>query len=57
MITNGEELGLVLEVANNLKEIGIDTKVYSVPCMKNIKREVKTLKSKTTYSPKLILSF
>ena len=40
LISQGEELGLVLKVSNNLRELGIDTKVYSIPCRKNIKKEV-----------------
>lgn len=39
LISHGEELGIVLEVSNNLRELGIDTKVYSIPCKKNIKKE------------------
>lgn len=41
LLANGEELGIVMELSQNLKEIGIDTKVYSVPCMKNISKELK----------------
>lgn len=49
LIANGEELGLVIEVAKNLKEINIDTKVLSVPCMKNINDKLKKeLKEKRT---------
>ena len=49
LITNGEELGLLLKVASNLDSIGINTKVLSVPCMKNIKEsdKEKLLKEKT----------
>ncbi len=36
LIANGEELGLAIEVSKSLKELGIDTKVYSALCMKNI---------------------
>lgn len=49
LISNGEELGLVLEVSKNLKEIGIDNRVYSVPCFKNIKlKDKEELKKKKT---------
>ena len=41
LLANGEELGLVMEVSKNLKEIGIDSKVYSVPCLKNMSPELK----------------
>ncbi|MBQ8892649.1 MAG: transketolase [Bacilli bacterium] len=37
LIANGEELGIVLKVSKNLKEIGVDNKVFSIPCKKNIK--------------------
>ena len=40
LISHGEELGLVLKVSSNLRELGIDTKVYSIPCKKNMKKEV-----------------
>ncbi len=42
LIANGEELGIVMELSKNLKEIGIDTKVYSAPCMKNISNSLKS---------------
>lgn len=49
LISNGEELGIVLRVAKNLKELGIDSKVFSVPCPKNIKNTKKDLfKNKQT---------
>ncbi len=41
LLANGEELGIVMEVSKNLKEIGIDSKVYSVPCLKNMSHELK----------------
>ena len=48
LIANGEELGIVLNVSKNLKEIGIDNKVYSIPCKKNIKEDINDLlKGKT----------
>jgi len=34
LLSNGEELGLTLKVSNGLKEIGIDTRVVSMPCKK-----------------------
>ena len=40
LIANGEELGLVIELSNNLREINVDTRVLSVPCFKNIKENV-----------------
>lgn len=43
LITNGEELGIVLKVSKNLKEIGIDNRVFSAPCKKNIKSDLKEL--------------
>ena len=43
LIANGYELGLVLKVSKNLKEIGIDNKVFSIPCKKNITVNVKKL--------------
>ena len=43
LISNGEELGIVLKVSKNLKEIGIDNRVFSVPCMKNIKADLSKL--------------
>ena len=43
LISNGEELGIVLKVSKNLKEIGIDTRVFSVPCLKNIKADIDNL--------------
>ena len=36
LVSNGEELGLTMNIAKNLKEIGINSKVFSVPCLKNI---------------------
>lgn len=39
LIGNGEELGIILEVSDALKEIGIYSKVLSVPCFKNIKKK------------------
>lgn len=43
LISNGEELGLVLKVSKNLKEIGIDNRVFSIPCIKNIKADIDSL--------------
>ena len=43
LISNGEELGLVLKVSKNLKEIGIDNRVFSIPCIKNIKADINSL--------------
>lgn len=49
LITNGEELGLVLSVAKNLEEINIPTRVISMPCSKNVKSSLEDslLKNKT----------
>ncbi len=41
LLTNGEELGIVLELSKNLKEINIDNRVISVPCLKNVTKELK----------------
>ena len=41
LITNGEELGLVLEVAKNLRELDIGVRVISIPCLKNVKPKEK----------------
>ncbi len=35
LVSQGEELGLTLKVSEELKNIAIDTRVVSVPCMKN----------------------
>ena len=43
LISNGEELGLVLKVSKNLKEMGIDNRVFSIPCIKNIKADIDSL--------------
>ena len=43
LISNGEELGITLKVSKNLKEMGIDNKVFSIPCKKNITTDIKTL--------------
>ena len=43
LISSGEELGIVLETAKNLKELGVDARVFSVPCKKNIKDDVNEL--------------
>ena len=49
LVSNGEELGIVLNVAKNLKELGIDSKVFSVPCKKNINFDLdKILNNKKT---------
>lgn len=34
LLANGEELGLALRVSDGLKEIGVDTRVISMPCKK-----------------------
>ncbi len=41
LIANGEELGLALKVSDNLKSLGIFTKVYSAVCLKNA--DLKTI--------------
>ena len=43
LIANGEELGLVLKISKNLKELGIDNRVFSIPCIKNIKADIDSL--------------
>ncbi len=43
LISNGEELGIVLELSKNLKEIGIDNKVFSIPVKKNIEDNIDLL--------------
>ena len=49
LLANGEELGLVLKVSTNLETIGIHTKVYSCPCMKNSKHKlIKQLQEETS---------
>lgn len=35
LIANGEELGITLDVSNNLNSLGFDTRIVSIPCMKN----------------------
>ena len=35
LISNGEELGLTMEVSNNLNALNIDTRIISIPCMQN----------------------
>ena len=48
LLSQGEELGLTLDVATSLLEKGISSKVISVPCFKNIKETDKNkLKNKT----------
>ena len=34
LLANGEELGLAIKVSNDLKSLGIDTRIVSIPCMK-----------------------
>jgi len=49
LISNGEELGIVLETSKNLKELGIDNRVLSVPCKKNINKNlISILNNKET---------
>ena len=43
LISNGEELGIVLETSKNLKELGIDNRVLSVPCKKNINKNLESI--------------
>lgn len=43
LISSGEELGIVLKVSKNLKELGIDNRVFSIPCTKNIKANLDGL--------------
>ena len=35
LLANGEELGLVIKVSNDLNAEGIDTRIVSIPCVKN----------------------
>lgn len=35
LIASGEEIGLLIKVSDNLKAIGIDTRIVSVPCYQN----------------------
>lgn len=35
LIANGEELGLVIKLCDNLASLGIDTRIVSVPCYQN----------------------
>ena len=35
LLANGEELGLIIKVSNHLNAEGIDTRIISIPCMKN----------------------
>lgn len=37
LLANGEELGLVLKVSEELDALGYDTRVVSMPCLKNYK--------------------
>lgn len=39
LLSNGEEIGLLLDVADNLNALGIDTRIVSMPCPKNFKEE------------------
>ena len=34
LLANGEELGLAIKVCSDLKSLGIDTRLVSIPCMK-----------------------
>lgn len=43
IVANGYELGLALKVSDNLRSIGIDSKVFSIPCKKNINVDLKVL--------------
>ena len=35
LLANGEELGLVMDVSDNLNALGFDTRIISIPCMQN----------------------
>ena len=35
LIANGEEIGLVMQVSDNLNALNIDTRIISIPCMQN----------------------
>jgi len=36
LVSNGEELGLTIRVSERLNSLGYDTRIVSVPCMKNV---------------------
>lgn len=41
LIANGEELGLVIKLSENLSSLGIDTRIVSVPCYQNFMDKVE----------------
>lgn len=41
LIANGEELGLVIKLSENLSSLGIDTRIVSVPCYQNFMDNVE----------------
>ena len=43
LLSQGEELGITIQLAKNLKELGIDSKVYSLPCYKNIVGDIDSI--------------
>ena len=38
LLSNGEELGLAIKVSDNLISLGYDTRIVSMPCKKNFKK-------------------
>ena len=46
LLSNGEELGLTMDVSDNLNALGIDTKIISMPCPKNINDDESIINSK-----------
>ena len=48
LVANGEELGIALQVSDNLNALNIDTRIVSIPCMKNfVKCDSRTIIPKT----------
>lgn len=41
LIANGEELGLVIKLSENLSSLGIDTRIVSVPCYQNFMDKIE----------------
>ena len=47
LLSNGEELGLTMDVSDNLNAQGFDTRIVSMPCKKNYKENNVIPKDKT----------
>lgn len=47
LISNGEELGLTIKVSDNLTSLGYDTRIVSMPCKKNFKKNSIIPRNKT----------